>query len=191
VVDLLKAEYNVDVEWRPYYLRPDTPPEGMDLPEYILRARASGADERLQSMANHYGMEFNSPDRIYNTRLAHEATEYANEHGKGLEFHRVVFRKVYAEGQDISKWDVLRAAAEEVGLDGQDMQNVVGGGKYTATSRSRSAGRSRIGVTGVPTYVINDRYAIVGAQPYDVFKRALGEILKETAFYVVSNKITA
>lgn len=176
---MLKAEYKVDVEWRPYYLRPDTPPEGMELPDYILRARASGADERLQSMANHYGMEFKSPDRIYNTRLAHEATEYAHEHGRGLEFHKVVFRKVYGEGQDISTWDVLRAAAEEVGLDGQDMQNVVGCGKYTASVAEQVRWAQQIGVTGVPTYVINDRYAIVGAQPYEVFKRALGEILKE------------
>jgi predicted DsbA family dithiol-disulfide isomerase len=179
VVDLLKAEYNVEVEWRPYYLRPDTPPEGMDLPDYILRARASGADERLQSMAAQYGMDFNSPDRIYNTRLAHEATEYANEHGKGLEFHKVVFRKVYGEGQDISTWDVLRAAAEEVGLDAEDMQKVVGGGAFTSKVAEQVTLAQRIGVTGVPTYVINDRYAIVGAQPYAAFINALSQILKD------------
>ena len=179
MVDLLKAEYKVDVEWRPYYLRPDTPPEGMDLPEYIIKARASGADERLQNMAKLHGMEFKSPDRIYNTRIAHEATEYAREHGLGLEFHRVVFRKVYAEGLDISKWDILRAAAEEVGLDADDMQSVVDGGKYTADVAAQVRQAQEIGVTGVPTYVINDRYAVVGAQPYEVFKRALAQILKE------------
>lgn len=179
MVDLLKAEYNVDVEWRPYYLRPDTPPEGMELPDYILRARASGADERLQSMAAQYGMDFNSPGRIYNTRLAHEATEYAHEHGKGLEFHKVVFRKVYGEAQDISTWDVLRAAAEEVGLDAEDMQKVVGGGAFTSKVAEQVTWAQRIGVTGVPTYVINDRYAIVGAQPYAVFLNALEQILKE------------
>ena len=179
MVDLLKAEYKVDVEWRPYYLRPDTPPEGMDLPEYIIKARASGADDRLQNMAKLHGMEFKSPDRIYNTRIAHEATEYAREHGLGLEFHRVVFRKVYAEGLDISKWDILRAAAEEVGLDADDMQSVVDGGKYTADVAAQVRQAQEIGVTGVPTYVINDRYAVVGAQPYEVFKRALAQILKE------------
>jgi predicted DsbA family dithiol-disulfide isomerase len=178
VVDLLKAEYQVDVEWRPYYLRPDTPPEGLDLPDYILRARANGSDERLQSMANMHGMEFKSTERIYNTRIAHEATEYAREHGKGLEFHRVVFRKVYADGQDPSKWDVLRSAAEEVGLDANDMQSVVDGGKYTAEVVAQVRHAQEIGVTGVPTYVINDRYAVVGAQPYEVFKRALAKILK-------------
>jgi predicted DsbA family dithiol-disulfide isomerase len=179
VVDLLKAEYKVDVDWRPYYLRPDTPPEGLDLPDYILRARSNGSEERLQSMANMHGMEFKSTERIYNTRIAHEATEYAREHGKGLEFHRVVFRQVYAEGQDPSKWDVLRSAAEEVGLDADDMQSVVDGGKYTAEVAAQVRHAQEIGVRGVPTYVINDRYAVVGAQPYEVFKNALAKILKE------------
>ena len=179
MVDQLKAEYNVDVEWRPYYLRPDTPPEGMDLPDYILKARANGSEERLQSMAKLHGMELKSTERIYNTRLAHEATEFARERGKGNEFHRVVFRKVYAEGQDPSKWDVLCSAAEEVGLDADDMQAVVDGGKYTAEVAAQVRHAQEIGVTGVPTYVINDRYAVVGAQPYEVFKRALAQILKK------------
>ena len=38
----------------------------------------------------------------------------------------------------------------------------------------------QIGVTGVPTYVINDRYALVGAQPYEVFKNALAQIMSKT-----------
>lgn len=167
------------MEWRPYYLRPDTPPEGLDLPDYILRARANGSEERLENMAKMHDMEFKSTKRIYNTRIAHEATEYAREHGRGLEFHRVVFRKVYAEGQDPSKWEVLRSAAKEVGLNADDMQSVVDGGKYTAEVAAQVRHAQEIGVTGVPTYVINDRYAVVGAQPYEVFKRALAKILKE------------
>jgi predicted DsbA family dithiol-disulfide isomerase len=178
VVDLLKAEYNVDVDWRPYYLRPDTPPEGLDLPDYILKARANGSEERLQSLAEMHGMEFKSTERIYNTRLAHEATEYAREHKKGNEFHRVVFRKVYAEGQDPSKWEVLRSAAEEVALDADDMQSIVESGKYTEEVAAQVQYAQEIGVRGVPTYVINERYAIVGAQPYETFKRALAQILK-------------
>jgi len=179
VVDQLKAEYNVDVEWRPFYLRPDTPPEGMDLPDYIRKAQASGADERLRSMAQLHGMEFKSPGRIFNTRIAHEATEYAREHGKAIEFHQLVFRKVYGEGLDISQWDILRAAAEEVGLNAEDMQTVVDGGKYTAEVAEQVQNAYQTGVTGVPTYVINDRYAIVGAQPYQAFKNALAQIMKK------------
>ncbi|MBI5943085.1 MAG: DsbA family oxidoreductase [Chloroflexi bacterium] len=175
---MLKAEYKVDVDWRPYYLRPDTPPEGMDLPDYILRARANGSEERLQSLADLHGLKFKSTERIYNTRTAHEATEYARERERGHEFHRVVFRKVYADGQDPGNWAVLRSAAEEVGLDGEDMQAVVDGGRYTAQVAEQVRWAQQIGVTGVPTYVINDRYAIVGAQPYEAFKNALAQIAK-------------
>ena len=177
MVARLKTEYNVEVEWRPYYLRPDTPPEGMDLPDYILRARANGSEERLRMMAEMHGMEFKSTERIYNTRIAHEATEYAREHGKANEFHHIIFRKVYVESSDPGNWDVLRSAATEVGLDADDMQSVVESGKYTAEVAGQVQWAQRIGVTGVPTYVINDKYAVVGAQPYEVFKNALGQIL--------------
>jgi predicted DsbA family dithiol-disulfide isomerase len=179
VVEKLKEEYHVDVEWRPFYLYFDTPPEGRDLPEYIKQKRAMGSDQRLHEIASSYGMEFQSTQRIYNTRIAHEATEYAREHGKGNEFHKVVFRKVYAEGQDPSQWDVLRSAAQEVGLNADEMQREVESEKYTATVADRVRWAYQIGVTGVPTYVIDNRYAIVGAQPYEVFKSALAQIMNE------------
>jgi predicted DsbA family dithiol-disulfide isomerase len=179
VVEKLKAEHKVDLEWRPFYLYFDTPPEGRDLPEHVKRARANGSEERLRQIAEFYGMEFVSTKRIYNTRRAHEATEYARVHDKGNEFHKVVFRKVYAEGQDPSQWDVLRSAAEEVGLDADEMQHEVENEKYMATVVDKVRWAYQIGVTGVPTYVINNRYAIVGAQPYEVFKSALEQIVNQ------------
>ncbi len=178
MVEKLKAEYNIELEFRPFYLYGDTPPEGRELPEQVKRARAAGSEERLRQIASSHGMKFASIKRIYNTRLAHEATEYAREHGKAGEFNRVVFRKVYAEGQDISQWAVLHSAALEAGLDADEMQSEVQGGKFTAEVAAQVRQAYQIGVSGVPTYVINNRYAIVGAQPYEVFKNALAKILK-------------
>lgn len=126
-------------------------------------------------------MPFVSTKRIYNTRTSHEATEYARDLDKGNEFHSVVFRKVYAEGCDISQWDILRSAAEEAGLNADEMQKEVESGKYTANVAEQVEQAYAVGVTGVPTYVINKRYAIVGAQPYEAFKNALTRILKSEA----------
>jgi predicted DsbA family dithiol-disulfide isomerase len=176
VVERLKEEHNVEVEWRPYYLYLDTPPEGKELPDHVKRARANGSEERLKQIADLYNRDFESTKRIYNTRLAHEATEYAREHGKGNEFHKVLFRKVYAEGEDPSQWDMLRSAAQEVGLSADEMQREVESEKYTANVADQVRWAYQIGVTGVPTYVINNRYAIVGAQPYEVFKNVLSRI---------------
>jgi predicted DsbA family dithiol-disulfide isomerase len=176
VVAKLEKEYEVQVAWKPFYLRPDTPPEGMELPDYIKNGRLNGSEQRLSQMAAGYDMKFVSVERILNTRLAHEATEHARRLGKGNAFHKVVFRKVYGEGQDISTWPVLREAAEEVGLDGNDMQQAVEQGLYTQDVADQVQEAYQIGVSGVPTYVINERYALVGAQPYEVFKNALAKI---------------
>ena len=178
MVEKLKAEYQVEVDWQPFYLYWDTPPEGRELPEHVKRARATGSEARLRQLAASNGMKFVSTQRIHNTRIAHEATEYARDHGRQNEFHAIVFRKVYADGLDISQWDVLRAAAEEAGLNADEMQREVEAGKYTANVAEQVQQAYRIGVSGVPTYVINNRYAIVGAQPYEVFKGALEKILK-------------
>lgn len=179
MVERLKENYNVDVEWRPFYLRPDTPPEGMELPDYVLRARANGSEERLKQIADGYGMEYIPAARIYNTRLAHEATAFAQEQGEGGKFHRVVFRKVYAEGEDPSDWQTLRSAAEEVGLDADAMQRDVEAGKYTGFVAGQVQNAYQIGVQGVPTYVINDRYAVVGAQPYEAFARVIEKLKRD------------
>jgi len=114
--------------------------------------------------------------RIPNTRRAHESTEYAREKGKLLEYHRAVFDKFYGKGEDISQWEVLRDAALQVGLDADEMQREVESGKYTAQVNAMVREAQQIGVSGVPTYVLNDRYAIVGAQPYEVFLQALKKL---------------
>jgi predicted DsbA family dithiol-disulfide isomerase len=126
-------------------------------------------------------MEFRSTARIYNTRLAHEATEYAREHGRGNEFHKIVFRMVYAEGKDPGQWDVLRSVAEEVGLNADEIQSEVESEKYKVNVAEQVQWAYQIGVSSVPTYVINDRYALVGAQPHEVFKNALAQILNPKA----------
>lgn len=163
------------MEWRPFYLRPETPPEGMELPDCV-QSRMGEMNSRLKQMAAAYGLEMVFPARVPNTRPAHEATEFARDQGKGLEFHRAVFAAYYARGQDIGQWDALRAVAAEVGLDADEMQRAVEADRYTAQVNALVRQAQEIGVDGVPTYVLNDRYAIVGAQPYEVFLQALEQI---------------
>lgn len=179
MVAKLVEEHHAEVEWRPFYLRPNTPPEGMELPDYVI-ARAAQSHARLKERANAIGLEMVFPTRIPNTRLAHEATEYARQREKGFEFHRSVFDKFYGRGQDIGQWEVLRAAAEEVGLNAEEMQRLVEAGTYAAAVQSEVNQAYQIGVTGVPTYVLNDRYAIVGAKSYDVFLQALERLKSES-----------
>ncbi len=165
----------MEVQWLPFFLHPEIPPGGARL-NPAMRRYMEPMHRRLQQRAEEEGMEMVTPEIVAYSRLALEATEYARDQGKADAFHRVVFRKYYGEGQNIGDWQVLRDAAEEVGLDPDEMQREVQSGAYREILDQHIADAHALGITGVPTYIIDDRYAIVGAQPYEVFQQALKEL---------------
>jgi predicted DsbA family dithiol-disulfide isomerase len=139
--------------------------------------------ERLQKIADDNGYPLVKLDTLPNSRRALEASEYARIHGKHEKFHRVVFRKLYGEGQDISKWEVLSSAAKEVGLDADEMQVETEAGNYREVLDTQLEKAYAVGIAAVPTYIINDKYRIEGAQSFEVFKQVLtklAEKLKES-----------
>jgi len=172
VVDRLAAERPTSVDWRPFFLRPDTPPEGLRL-SAELRARMGPAHERLRAMATDAGLEMVFPDVLPNTRRALEATEYARVEGRLEPFHRAVAHRYYGEGLDVGDWAVLGSAATEAGLDATAMRREVEAGAFRMALDAAIAEARAIGVTAVPTYVLDGRHAIVGAQPIEVFREVV------------------
>ncbi len=76
----------------------------------------------------------------------------------------------------MSDWDVLRAAAEEVGLDADEMQQETESGKYGPMVERHIREAHGKGITGVPAYVIDERYLIMGAQPYELFQQVMAKL---------------
>ena len=167
----------MSVEWRPFELHPEVPPEGEKIPEH-RRASSSGAREWMKQQAKESGREMVFSDMRRSSRRALETSEYARERGKHQEFHDVIFRKFFGEGQDLSDWDVLRATAIEVGLDPDDMQRETESGKYSAPLDDELDYARNLGITGVPTFIFDDQYAVVGAQPYEIFQKVMDRIGK-------------
>lgn len=176
----MKTEHDVEVVWLPFLLRPDTPPEGIDIPTYV-QERMKVAGDRLQAMAAANGLPMTSHSRIPNSRRSLECAEYAREQDAHDAFHRAVFLKYWGQGEDISRWEPLRAAAVEAGLDPDVMQREVETGRYRPLVDTSMAEAQMLGITGVPTYILGDKYAIVGAQPYEVFERVMARLAEERA----------
>lgn len=101
-----------------------------------------------------------------------EATEFARAQGHLLSFHQIVFHKFYGEVQDISHWEVLKAAADKAGLEPEAMQCAVETGSYKQLVEKECIQAYALGITGVPAYIINWRYAMIGAQAFEVFQQA-------------------
>ena len=172
----------MDVEWLPFELHPEIPPEGHPAPDYVRQTARNAVGERLRQMARESGREIVLDRKwIPSSRRALEASEYAREQGRHGPFHTIVFGKYYGEGQDISEWDVLRAAAEEAGIDPDEMQRETESGHYAAVVDEHTRQAHALGITGVPAYILGDKYLIMGAQPYELFQEVMAELHSESA----------
>jgi predicted DsbA family dithiol-disulfide isomerase len=175
VAERLQREHGAEVDWQPFLLHPEIPPEGREITTERQWAMLP-ALKRIMQRAKLDNLPYVVSSKMVYSRRALEATEYAREHGKLLSFHHGVFHKLYGDGQDIGSWEVLSDVARNVGLDADDMMRAVTSGAYSTVIDAQMAKAQRLGLDGVPAYILNDKHAVVGAQPYEVFQRLLDEI---------------
>lgn len=162
----LWEEFQVELDPCAYDLHPGTPPEGLPRsgspypPAY---------QEHIRRNAREAGIEMRPPPIIAYTRLAHQATEFARDHGRLLPFQRAVFRAYWEEGQDIGDVEVLCRLASACGLDPQALRQALAEGRYAQRVEEQMRWARSVGTGGVPTFIFNDRFALMGAQEYEVF----------------------
>jgi predicted DsbA family dithiol-disulfide isomerase len=171
-IEKLRKEYELDVDWRPFFLRPETPPEGLPLPAYI-REKVKDPNEPLKLRAQREGLKMVRGDRIFNTQRAHEAAEFARTKGKLEPMHAALLKRHWEEGQDLYQLDVLRGAATDAGLDPQELQDAVESGAFKPIVEAGVQEAHELGIHAVPTFLFDGRLAVQGAQELPVFRMAM------------------
>lgn len=175
----LKGEFEFKVDWRPFLLRPDTPETGWELPDRIKNF-INDPNNPLKQRATKLGIEINHRLVVPSSRRAHECTEFARANGKLEEFHHALIERYWSKTEDLHDWEVLKAAAAQVGLDGEAMQAEVAAGKWKEPVDTGLAAAHELGVSAVPTFLIADRFAISGAQDAAVFRQAFERLKART-----------
>lgn len=108
-----------------------------------------------------------------NSRLALEAAEFAAERGDGMRFHRAMFKAYFEDLVDIGNLDVVVRIGAAAGLPESELREALTRGQYRATVDEGIQEAQEIGVTAVPTFVLDEKYGIVGAQESRVFEDLL------------------
>ncbi len=157
-------------------IHPETPPEGTAMTSRFRTEDIKRMMEHLRTMGAPFGIAFVDRPILSNSRLALLAAEFAREQGKFQGFHEAVFATYFSHGLDIGNVDVLRQIASSIGIDADAMAGAVKSGKYLLMLEKAKEDAARLGVTGVPTFFINDKKSIVGAQSLDVFRKALRSV---------------
>jgi predicted DsbA family dithiol-disulfide isomerase len=173
LVEKLKEEFDLSVEWLGFEIHPETPTEGMPLVKMFPRADVAAMTSRLNSMGALFGLAFQKIVNISNSRLSLEAGEFAKEHGRFNEFHHAIFQAYFTQGKDIGDIGVLTLIGQDTGLDAAALRSALERGKYRKPLEQVRSEAASLGITAAPTFIINDTDRIVGAQPIETFRERL------------------
>jgi predicted DsbA family dithiol-disulfide isomerase len=185
--EALAARPGLEVElgWLPFELNPDLPPEGEDRREYMLRRfgdvnRFAAGQQQLLDLGRALGIDFQRISRAPNTRRSHVLIGWAGEGGGALQTRvkQRVLEAHFTAGRDIADPQVLADLALDCGLDRDAaLQAMADARRHAAVEALESQARGW-GISGVPTFIFERRYAFSGAQPLQVFLETIDTVAR-------------
>lgn len=178
----------VSIHWRPFQLNPSMPRHGMDRRQYLdakfggpESARAIYDQVAAAGVAEGIQFAFERITRTPNTFAAHRLIWWAGQYGKQDEVVERLFQQYFLEGGDIGDLDSLSQAAADAGLDRAIADTVLAGEQGVEEVKLEEAAGRRLGIRGVPYFVINGTSALSGAQPPEQLVAAFRESVAGSA----------
>jgi len=150
-------------------LHPETPDEGM-----LLEDLFNAGPEKITAMVSHLrqtadqlGLEFGARNKTFNSRLAQELGLWAEEQGKGEQFHTAAFRSYFVHGKNLASQEVLLELAREAELSDSDAQDVLNRRSHSGKVDAHWQEARSLGITAVPSFLMGLN-RVVGAQSYEI-----------------------
>src|SRR4051794_9180063 len=167
------------VRWHPFQLNPDMPREGIERKAYRIRKfgsweRSLVLDAQVAAAGRGEGiaLDFDRMARTPNTLDAHRVIWVAGERGLQDAVADALFTAYFTDGRDLSDRTTLSAVAGEAGLDRAEVDEFLAGEAGLEAVRAGEQEARRLGVSGVPYFVINGKVALSGARPPELFRQA-------------------
>ncbi|WP_237214571.1 DsbA family oxidoreductase [Falsiroseomonas oryziterrae] len=175
-----------DISWRPFLLNPDIAPGGVSRQDYLLRKfggedRARRLHATIAELGRTEGLRFafDRIRRIPPSLDAHRLVRIADRQGLADATVQRLFEAYFAEGQDIGDQGVLVGLAASLGMDAVATRRALAGIQETEAVHADNLRAHRLGINGVPCFVVQGRHAIAGAQEPEVLERLLDVALVE------------
>ena len=183
----LADDVNVTVRWRPYQLDPTIPHGGIPRRDYMLKK--FGSEERLREIHDHVvgagaaeGIRFNfdAMQVAANTLDAHRLIRWAASpqapEGAQERTVRRLFQFNFEEARDIGDHAVLTEAAGDAGLDVALVETLLASNADEESVRTEIGTATQMGVSGVPCFLLEGKYAVMGAQEPETLAEAFRQV---------------
>lgn len=177
-------DIEVVVENHPFYLDPNVPPEGVDVGEMLREKYGKDPREmwsRVEDEARKAGIELDlsRQPRMFNTAKAHTITRLAKPLGIQHELANAIADAYFLEHRQINDDNVLADIAAAFGYDRGDALDAMNDENELAITEQLAADAAQQGIRGVPFFIFGEKYALSGAQPAEMFDKALAQIIEE------------
>jgi predicted DsbA family dithiol-disulfide isomerase len=175
-----RQDLSVDVVWRPFLLNPDMPRAGMSRADYMIRK--FGAEDRarrlyasIAELGAVEGIVFNfaAIRHTPNSVDAHRLVRHAGRFGAADMLVDKIFRAHFVEGADIGSHATLAQLAAQQGMDPSATQAFLASGEGMEFVHAENLHAHRLGINGVPCFLIDGEHAITGAQETEVLERLI------------------
>lgn len=184
-----RGSAGITLRWRPFQLDASIPAGGVDRKAYMQKKfgadpdRAKAAGSAIRDYGDQLGIKFNF-DKIKlapNTLDSHRLIRWAGTAGCQSEMVEILFRRFFVDAEDIGSQAVLLDAAREAGMDSDIVEDLlVRGADRELVEREEMLARE-MGIQGVPSFVINEQWVMVGAQETPALVRMFDKLLAKEA----------
>lgn len=179
------GDVDVHIRWRPYQLDPTIPPQGIDRQQYMLGK--FGSEQRIREIharieplgiAEGISFAFDAIKVAPNTLDAHRVIRWAGAAGEDIQnrLARRLFQLNFEEGANVGDHAVLIEAARQAGMDASVVESLLPTDADVEAVRTEIATASRMGITGVPCFLLEGKYAVMGAQEADALADAIRQV---------------
>lgn len=185
-IDALRDRYEFELQYHPFELNPQLPLTGVDQKEHL--SKKFGGTERYRQITDHVtrvasdeGLHFDFEKQKVtpNTRPAHSIIQLALQEGKQPVVKEAFMKAYFVDGVDLSKKENLLQIAVHAGLTQSTVEKLLSTDEGLASVAKVEHELQKLGITGVPFYIVNNKYGISGAQPTESFIKAFENIASE------------
>lgn len=181
---------SVSIEWKSFQLDPRfeaTPNE--TIADHLAEKYGRDADwaqsmlENTTQTAKSNGLDFHFEKSILaNSLNAHRLLHLAKKHKLSNALKELLFKAYFTEGKDVNDWNTLQEIGQNAGLQIDEIKQLTATDTFTKEVRQDQQQAQDLGVTGVPFFVFDNKYAVSGAQPTEVFLKTLEKAWNEGDF---------
>lgn len=177
----------IELVWRPFQLDASIPEGGVDRKAYLERKFGSEKAKIIGDTIREYGtavgidFRFDRVERSPNTLDSHRLIRWAGTAGCQNAMVDILFRRYFEDGEDIGSHNILAAAAAEAGMDADIVRTLLSNDADKELIQQEDMLAREMGISGVPSFVINSKWVIVGAQEPETLVKMFNKLLAREA----------